>query len=90
MTDYDQTHQAAMTDADAYVNAATVSATINPLLTLNTAVAVRGLLADHRPRRGGVDRLSRDVCTECDRYYPCPTATALLGALSAGNHDDLD
>jgi hypothetical protein len=88
MSDYDETHKTAMADADAYVNAATASATIAPLLALNTAIAVRGLLSAHRPKRGGIGRMDRDVCDECGRYYPCPTATALLEALSAEDPQD--
>jgi hypothetical protein len=90
MTGHDPNHldtvyRQAMTDADSLVNAATVSATIAPLLILNIAIAVRAALAAHRPHPAltGPHR----ICPTCNRYYPCDTATTLLAALSA-NPDD--
>jgi hypothetical protein len=82
MTNY----AAAATNADDTVNALTAAATPAPLLALNMAIALRSILARHRPH---AEPYRRPNCVMCGQRWPCDDADTAL-AVFANSEDGID
>ena len=76
---------AANTDLDDMGNALVQGANMAPRLTMDTIIALRSVLARHRPAER--DRFNT-VCAHCGVRWPCADAEAVLKVLGLPEDDD--
>ncbi len=85
MTSPTETFAAANRDLDDMGNALIQGANMAPTLTMDAIIALRSVLARHRPIE--LDRY-RTLCGPCEVVWPCPDAEAVLKVLGLPENDD--
>lgn len=85
MTSPYETFAAANTDLDDMGNALVQGANMAPRLTIDTIIALRGVLHRHRP--GARERFRQD-CPRCNVRWPCRDAADVLKVLGLPEGDD--
>lgn len=79
------TFQTANTGLDQMGNALLEGARMAPRLTMDSIIALRGVLTRHRPVE--LDRF-KTLCPQCEVDWPCPDATDVLRVLALPEDDD--
>jgi hypothetical protein len=85
MTSPLETFAAANTDLDNMGNALVEGANMAPRLTMDSIIALRAVLARHRPHDW--DRFNV-VCAKCETAWPCPDAADVLKVMGLPEDDD--